>query len=294
MQKTLLYSSMLVLASMAIMTGAEAQKNIRVTHSSSTHSTYLYVDEDTTISPSLTYITYKDDRLYNFALEQDKIVELFVDKRKVPADSFYVYQPLVNKLWEQIKKDKAQAEEDEKQALQDKEQAEADAVQARADKVQAEKDAIEAEQDKVQAEEDAVEAKEDKVQAEEDRKQAMEDKVQAEKEAQEERVQVEEDRKQAKLDAVQAQRDREQAQKDRVQAQLDAKQAAEDRAVMKSLLVELVKEGLVPDEKSVRSLHLNEDEFIINGKLQSEELHKKYMTKFLVRPGRSISYSREE
>lgn len=278
---------MLVLASMAIMTGAEAQKNIRVTHSSSTHSTYLYVDEDTTISPPLTYITYKDDRLYNFALEQDKIVELFVDKRKMPADSFYVYQPLVNKLWEQIKKDKAQAEEDEKQALQDKEQAEADAVQARADKVQAEKDAIEAEQDKVQAEEDAVEAKEDKVQAEEDRKQAMEDKVQAEKEAQEERVQVEEDRKQAKLDAVQAQ-------KDRVQAQLDAKQAAEDRAVMKSLLVELVKEGLVPDEKSVRSLHLNEDEFIINGKLQSEELHKKYMTKFLVRPGRSISYSREE
>ena len=271
---------MLVLASMAIMTGAEAQKNIRVTHSSSTHSTYLYVDEDTTISPPLTYITYKDDRLYNFALEQDKIVELFVDKRKMPADSFYVYQPLVNKLWEQIKKDKAQAEEDEKQALQDKEQAEADAVQARADKVQAEKDAIEAEQDKVQAEED--------------RKQAMEDKVQAEKEAQEERVQVEEDRKQAKLDAVQAQRDREQAQKDRVQAQLDAKQAAEDRAVMKSLLVELVKEGLVPDEKSVRSLHLNEDEFIINGKLQSEELHKKYMTKFLVRPGRSISYSREE
>jgi hypothetical protein len=52
----------------------------------------------------------------------------------------------------------------------------------------------------------------------------------------------------------------------------------------------VVKDGLAPDEKSVTSLYLDENEFLVNGKSQPEDVRKKYQKKFVVRPGFIISY----
>jgi colicin import membrane protein len=248
MKQHLLITCILTTALAGFRFTATAQRtNARSPRSSvtrSSHSSYLYVDDDSSTNPVQTIINYKDSQLYNIRTEGDKIVELYVDNRKIPADSFFVYTPLVRRLEEQIKQDRIQAEKDRIQAQKDE-------VQARIDQVQAMKDADQARRDAEQAKRDAEQAGADKIQAE--------------------------------RDAVQAKKDAE-------QGRLDAIQAEKDRAVMKSLISELVKENLIPDEKSLSSLMLNEFVFVINGKKQSEELLEKFKAKYITRPGTNISY----
>lgn len=105
-------------------------------------------------------------------------------------------------------------------------------------------------------------------------------------------VKAEADRKQAEKDRQQALKDRAQAEEDRKQAELDRKQAEEDRALVKSLIAELIKQKIVSDEKDVTSVRLTNDEFYVNGKKQSEELHSKFKSTFLKKPGNSISFDR--
>lgn len=242
-----------------------AQKDSLVNHSSSTYrsrNNYLRVNEN----PGETIINYKSGaEEYTIKMNADKVTDLYVDDKKIPADSFYLYNDVINKIKEQIRKDRAQAEEDRKQAEKDR-------AQATLDRQQAERDREQAGKDRQQAEKDRLKSKEDQRQAELDRKQAEKDREQAEK-----------DRQQALKDQAQAVEDRKQAEKDR-------KQAEEDRVIIKSLIEELVKNHIIPDEKSVTSLVLTDDEFTINGKKQPEEVHSTYKAKFLKKPGYRISY----
>ncbi len=178
-----------------------------------------------------TVITYKDDKVYRFRMEDDKIIELSIDKHKIPADSFYLYEPIAKKILVQIKIDKIQAEKDQ--------------IQAEKDKSQAEKDQMEASKDDQEAKRDAEEASKDARQAKLDAEQAAKD------------------AHQAKIDAEQAAGDEAQAKRDMEQAKLDMAMAEKDRAALKSLIGELVKEKLIPDEKSLTQLMLNEYVFVV-------------------------------
>ena len=108
------------------------------------------------------------------------------------------------------------------------------------------------------------------------------------------RQQAERDREQAGRDREQAGRDREQAGRDREQAERDRKRAAEDRAIMQSIMDDLVKDGLVPDKESIHSLRINADEFLLNGKALSEAVQKKYIAKYVTGKGYSMSYHNED
>ena len=243
----------------------------------------LDVEDDSTANPPRTIIMYKSDSMYNMVLVEGKLVEMYVNGRKMPADNFYLYDDLVRRLKKQIEKDRAQAIVDQQQAARDQIQAERDGQQARVDAQQAEKDALQAEIDAKQAKNDAEQVVRDKVQAEkdveQDREQARRDKVQAERDA----VQVIQDKKQAERDAQQAVQDREQARRDKIQAE-------EDKALVKSLMAEVVKQGLAPDEKSVVSLILDESVFFINGKKQSDELQMQFRKKYIKKAGYSIYF----
>lgn len=212
-----------------------------------------------------THLTYEGDTLYNIVLNGGKVTSLVVNGRQVPADSFYVYDGLIQRLKAQAEKDKKQMVQDRKQALRDKMEAEKDRQQADKDKLQAEKDAKQVMLDKLQAERDAGQAVKDKKIAEEDMQQSARGKIQAEK------------------DAKQAALDKEQAERDKIQAE-------EDKALVKSLMAEVVKEGLARDEKSITSLILNESVFYLNGKKQSDELQKKFKEKFIKKPGYSFHF----
>jgi len=282
--------------------------------------TYMSIDEDSSVSPVQTLITYRNGPLYIMTLENEKLVDLYVNGRKIPADSFAVYNHLVEKILVQMKKDReqarldriqaekdrAQAEIDRQQADKDRQQAVRDRAQAGKDREQADKDRVQAIKDRGQAErdrqqalqdagrarEDSKRSEQDRGQAGNDREQALKDATQAEKDRQQailDRAQADRDREQAVRDRAQAEKDREQAGRDRIQAEKDRKQAEIDRALMKSMMEEIVKDGIVPDEKSVRSVELDEDALFINGKKQTDVLHEKYKTKYVKTPSGRIS-----
>src|ERR1700748_922858 len=223
---------------------------------------------------------------YSLRIENDKVVELSIDGRRIPPDSFSVYDPAIRKLREQAAKDM-------QQAVLDKEQAEKDMRQVLLDKVQADKDKLSAEQDKLYAERDKVLAEHNKELAELEALHAQKEAAgmeqdiakirQEESQTQGELQRAQREMERAKLDLQQAMLDRERAQRDR-------KLAMEDMEIVQRVIHEAVKDGLAPDENSIESITLNHEEFLINGKKQPEAIHKKYVTAFIVKPGYKVLY----
>jgi hypothetical protein len=297
MKVPFLKRGILLLAAVAYISLSFAQKDTRVKRSSTTNTSnnsYLNINENHSANPGETLINYRNGaERYTIKMTGEKITELYVDDKKIPADSFYLYNSIIEKIKEQVKKDKEQAEEDRKQAEKDRAQAMVDRQQAEKDRAQADLDRKQAEKDREQAMKDREQSLKDRARSDNDRGGAEASRKQAEKD----REQAVKDRAQAELDREQAGKDREQAVKDRAQAELDRKQAEkdrkqaeEDRAMVKSLMDEIVKQNLVTSETAINSLVLSDEEFTINGKKQSEEVHKAYKAKYLKKSGYSISY----
>jgi chromosome segregation ATPase len=207
----------------------------------------------------------EDEHHYKIRLSGSKVIEMFVDDKKVAEEDYAKYDSLVKKILLQIEKDRKQAEEDRKQAEKDREQADKDREQANADRTQAEKD---------------------RERADQDRKQAGKDREQAEKN----RQQADKDRERAEQDREQAGKDREQAEKDRQQAEIDRKRAEEDRKLLNEMIDEVIKEKLVENKEALKSLVLDNNEFIVNGIKQPDNLHSKFKTKYLKSSHRRINY----
>jgi hypothetical protein len=283
----------LAISGLAILTGiatAYGQQNpdpARPPRAFSIHNSYMHVETDSSVNPPQTVITYREKQAYAIRTVDDKIVELSVNGRKIPSDSFYVYDAMVRRIEVQIRQDRLQAEQDSKQAVKDEEQARRDEEQARSDERQAEQDAQAAARDAEQAARDQVQSmKEDVAQATRDAEEAKRDAEESKRDAE----QAKRDAEEARLDAIQARRDEAQAVKDRAQARIDAKHAAEDQAKIKSLISELIKEGVVPDEKSLYSLEVSDTDLIVNGKKQTEEMRKRLCAQFKIGPGYCISF----
>lgn len=148
---------------------------------------------------------------------------------------------------------------------------------------------------KVRVKEAEEQAKRDRAQAELDRQQAGRDRAQADRDREQadmNRQQAERDREQASRDRDQAERDRQQAERDRAQAERDRQRAEEDRRIVDSLVKDLIADGIVQDRDSVRSLKVDTDEVIVNGKRLPEALEKKYIAKY-VKQGFSMSFHRD-
>lgn len=248
------------------------------------------IGDGTTTEPQEMTIRETSGKTYVVKRVDGKVKEMSIDGQPVPESEFGNYTEMVNKIDAEIQADMEQAERDRAQAELDLEQAERDRAQAELDRAQGDRDRETAKLDMAQAERDRAQAEKDREQAKRDIEQSMRDREQAEKDraqSMRDREQAEKDREQAKRDIEQSMRDREQAMRDREQAQRDREQAArdreqaqKDREMMESLVGELIKDGLIPDKKSLTSLTLNDKKLEVNGKKLSDEIHRKYKAKY--------------
>ncbi len=271
--------------------------------------------DGTTTEPQEMTIRESSGKTYVVKRVDGKVKEMSIDGQKVPESEFGNYAEMVNKIDAEIKADMEQAAFDAAQATRDRAQAAFDAAQATLDREQAERDREQAKLDMVEAERDREQAKLDVAQAKRDVEQSIRDREQAEKDRAQsafdaaqatlDREQAEKDREQATRDVEQAMRDREQAgrdreqaardreqaARDREQATFDAAQATRDREMMESMIAEMIKDGLIPDKKSLSSLTLNDKTFEVNGKKLSDDLHRKYKAKYAKDAGYEIRFN---
>lgn len=278
MKTQFLKFSALLLAAV-ITTSANAQKK-PAAQKSNTASGYTNIySEDGGREEIKTRDNGKD---YELTLENDKVVELYVNGDKIPESKFGDYNGVINRLKEQVRVDRIQAKKDQAQALLDQELVRRDQKQAEKDQLQVKLDQEKAEQDQVQAKLDQEQAAKDQVQAKLDIEKTS--KLQAD--AMLDREQAEKHRLQAKLD-------QEQAMKYRAQALKDQKQAKEDQQLMKMMINDLIKDGIVPDEASLRKLTISPTEMAVNGKKMPDDVFKRYKARYSKLANGVLSYSNE-
>jgi len=257
--------------------------------------------DGTATEPQEMTIRETSGKTYILKRVDGKVKEMTIDGQKVPESEFGNYAEMVSKIDAEIKADRAQAEQDRAQAKLDREQAERDRAQAKLDVEQAERDREQAKLDVEQAKRDVEQSKRDIEQAARDREQAEIDREQAKRDieqaardrgqAQKDKAQAIRDREQAMRDREQAKRDIEQAMRDREQAEKDREQATRDREMMESMIAEMVKDGLIPDKKGLSALTLNDKTFEVNGKKLSDDLHRKYKSKYAKDAGYEIRFN---
>jgi hypothetical protein len=78
-----------------------------------------------------------------------------------------------------------------------------------------------------------------------------------------------------------AMKERENAALHKVQAEHDKAQAAVQKKQIEAMISDLINSGVIKDENELSSIELSEKELLVNGKKQSDELHKRFKERYI-------------
>lgn len=250
---------------------AAAQKT-----STSTEIRSVYTDDDeTTLNFS------RDDHKYKIRMTGNKITEMLRDGIKVAPEDYSKYESMINEVLAEVKKQQEEAEKMRKEAE----------VQRK----QAEKQRFEAEKQREEAEVQRKQAAVFRAEAEKQREQASKQRFEAEKqrtEADKMRLEAEQQRKKADEFRAEAEVQRKEAEKQRAEAEIQRKEAEKNRALMEKMLDEIVTEKIADSRDELKTIVLDDKEFVVNGVKQSDKLHSQFKAKYL--KGKQIRYERND
>ncbi|RYZ26389.1 MAG: hypothetical protein EOO10_15690 [Chitinophagaceae bacterium] len=200
----------------------------------------------------------QDGSRYKVRLNGSRIVEMYVDDKKLAEANFPKYEPAIKKVLAQIEEDRKQAEI------------------ARA----------EAEKHRQQARKERELVNKMREEAHINREEIQKHRAQAERD----RVLVNEERKHADRERERANVHRQQAEEHRTHAEVDRRKAEEDRKQIEAMFDELVADKLITNRESLTSLELDETKLFVNGKEQPANIHQRYKQKYLKESHRQLHY----
>ncbi len=193
-------------------------------------------------NPGETIIVEYKGTIYKIIKLNGAISKLYVDGEIIANEKISNYSGVINKIDEQVRRMRAE------QLIRNKEQEQRNVEQAIKNKEQEQRNAEQAILNKKQEERNAEQAVLNKEQELRNAEQAIRNKEQEERNAE-----------QAILNKEQEQRN----------------------IILRSIMDDLVKENIIKDTKSLRSLSLNSEEMLVNGERQSAEVHERYKNKYL-------------
>src|SRR6185312_9299048 len=241
---------------------------------------YMNIGDDSTHVPPVTTFTYRHGALYTVGMAGDSILSFSIDGKNIPRGEWSRYKDRIARTVRYVREARVRLAQDRRQLARDKEQLAMNRQQLAMDRQQADLERAQAEIEGAQA---------GKARGEADLERAQAGKV----------------REEAEIERAQAGKAREEAERERRLAQLDMdrhlniqkaqlseqEQALrEDRKIFQENLAgDLVKDGIVPDKDSIRSIELDPHHVSVNGKWLPAGLEKKYIEKY-TGGGRSMSY----
>jgi beta-lactamase regulating signal transducer with metallopeptidase domain len=276
----------------------------------------ITVQTDTIPAPSAsdqlingTINSTQNGKKYVLVTENNQVKELYVDGKKIPTEKMESYKKVTSKILIDTKIELEQSQKEMAESAREMEQSKKEMEESKLEMAQSEKElaesAKELEQSKKEMDEAAKQMALDKVQADNDIEQSKRDIAQSNIEMTQSKVEMEQAQKEMKEDLKQSKLDMEQAAKDMAQAKKDMEQAAKDEAQAKKdeeqsrllqekIVADLIKEHIIKDKNDLVSYGLNNEELIVNGEKQPDEIFKRFKNKYIKNKHFSMMYNHKE
>jgi len=278
MKNKLLFASFMLTTLTFAVTPASAQKT-----ESSTEIRSVYTNNDeTTLNFS------RDGHQYRIKMTGNRITELYRDDVKVAPEDYNKYDSMIKEVLAEVEKQREEANKMRQEAEVQRKKAEEFRAQAEVQRKDAAKQREEAEVQRKQADVFRAEAEKQRGQAEKQRLEAEKQRGEADKM----RLEAEQQRKKAEEFRAQAEVQRKDAEKQREEAEKQRKVAEKNREMMEKMLDEIVSEKIVDSRDNLKTVELDEKEFVVNGVKQIDKLHARFKEKYL--KGTRIRYERND